>query len=373
MQQAQNLVAEAEAGIRAARAEIDVAKNVIVQRQFDAASAKAAADEAVSRYARDKSLFLTKGISAPELSASEAAATKFRADAQAKDAEIAIARTEVLVKEGKVAQAEAVLRTARGKVDAAQIGLEKARLTLSLTKITSPIDGVVTTHNRNPGNVVRTAESGGQLPILTVQRIDPVRVIVKMPEDEIPNTEIGAEVELSFPFLPDVPFKGQRIARTGFAVDPKTATMRVEIDVANPQQQLRPGMSGTATVHLRKGPDNALRVPTQAVVWQSADGAVAPGLMPGGGPGGLRPGGSNGPGAPGGAGPGAAMARGLEPAVYVIRGGKAHLVRVQIGLSNHAETEILSGIGADDLVVSDPSQLKVTAVPVEVKPAPAAK
>ena len=38
-------------------------------------------------------------------------------------------------------------------------------------------------------------------------------------------------------------FSGQKVSRIAFAVDPKTGTMRAEIDVPNPKGQLRPGMS----------------------------------------------------------------------------------------------------------------------------------
>jgi multidrug efflux pump subunit AcrA (membrane-fusion protein) len=114
--------------------------------------------------------------------------------------------------------------------------------------------------------------------------------------------------------------------------------MRIEIDVANPDMQLRPGMAGRATVHLRKGPADVLRVPLNVIR-------------------------SLGPG-PGGAG---------ASSVYVVRDGKAHLVRVEFGFQGGTEIEVTAGLSPDDLVVTSPDKLSGTGVPVQVKHDPAFK
>src|SRR5207248_6714383 len=142
-----------------------------------------------------------------------------------------IATATVAVKEGRVQQTEAGLRTARSKTDSAQISLEKARHMVSMTRIASPIAGVVTRRNAHPGELVRTAESGGQEPILTIQRIDVVRVVVNIPDAEATETEVGAAVELQFDRPDNNHLKGYKVSRIGFAIDPKTATMRAEVDI----------------------------------------------------------------------------------------------------------------------------------------------
>jgi WD40 repeat protein len=63
---------------------------------YDEQAAKAAADEAKSRYDRDYELFRNKGAAAADLSSSMAAFLKFRADHQVKAAAIKIARNELL-------------------------------------------------------------------------------------------------------------------------------------------------------------------------------------------------------------------------------------------------------------------------------------
>jgi hypothetical protein len=76
----------AEAKLREAEAQLYRARvtvlNGIVMLTHEIGSAKAAAKEANSRYVRDKELFSRGGLSAAELSASEAAMEKYKADVE---------------------------------------------------------------------------------------------------------------------------------------------------------------------------------------------------------------------------------------------------------------------------------------------------
>ena len=320
-EQAKSLVLEAEASVRTALAEVEMAKNRIPVAKADAKGAKFATDEAKARYEREVAAGNTS--SAADRSLALATFNKANSDLQAKEAEVAIVAANVTVKEGKLAQAEAALRTARSKVESAQLALERARVMVNMTRIASPIDGVVTKRNAFPGELVRTAESGGQEPILTVQRVDVVRVIVDVPEAEALKTKVGDVVDLYFPALGDKPIK-EKIARSGFALDPKTGTMRVEIDVANPDLKLRPGMPGRTEQWLYP----IFQLPEKAV-GKDAEGHF----------------------------------------VYVVRGGKAQLQRIDGQPDPKGFVHVISGLRRDDLVVADPSKLKGTGIPVEVKPA----
>jgi multidrug efflux pump subunit AcrA (membrane-fusion protein) len=142
---------------------------------------------------------------------------------------------------------------------------------------------------------------------------------------------VGVPAEVQIHALPDLRLSG-KVARTGFALDPATATMRAEIDVANEKGLFRPGMTVTVELNLGKGPADALRVPLTAVV----------GIVP------------TQPGAP-------------ESAVYVLRNGKAHRTPIRTGFVSDKEVEVGSGLGADDLVVTDPKGFGLKAE-VEVRP-----
>lgn len=336
VQQAKNMVLEAEAGIRGALAEIEASKSAVAQRKAELDAADANLVLRKVEFDRLRRLEDNNAVDKGTVAQAEERLAAAKAQVASANAGVAISRADIVVKEGKLTLAEAVRQTARGKLDVADIGLLKARHMVSLSKIHSPIDGVVTRRNQQPGDLIRSAESGGQIPLLTIQRIDRVRVLVDIPERFVPDTEVGGAADLSFGVLPRASFKGQKIARTAFVLDPKTSTMRVEIDVANPDLQLRPGMSGNVTVHLRKGPADALRVPLKVFVGLSDVSSL------------------HGTGR-----------------LIVVRGGKAEVVVVQCGYRSGAELEVLSGLGAEDLVIADPGpyweKLKGGGVAVEVK------
>jgi hypothetical protein len=156
-----------------------------------------------------------------------------------------------------------------------------------------------------------------------------VRVAVGVPERVVAQVATGHTAELSFEALPDV-LTG-KVARVGFAVE-ANGLVRAEIDLPNPKGELRPGMHGSVTLKLGKGPADAVRMPVSAVL-----------NMPGVGP---------------------------RHGVYVYRDGTARLVPVRVSHVDEQEAEV-SGLSAGDLVVADPSRLKGPEVRVEVeKPAP---
>lgn len=332
VQQAKGQVREGEAGRSVARAEFDAARSFTAQRKAELESAEATLVFHNKQLERIKDLYKLNSIDTRLLDEANHKVMATKTQVAGANAAVTTARADEVVKQNKVAQAEAVLETIRARVVGAEITLEKAQYTQSLTTICSPVDGVITGTNLRNGDYLRSGEPGGNLPLLTIQRTDLVRVVVEIRERDVPATEAGAPVELRFDALPGIRFKGHKLARIGFAVNAKTHTMRVEVDVPNPEQRLRPGMYGVATVHLQKGPAQALRVPAGSVFMHAG-----------------------------------------EEAVYVVRGGKAHRIPVGVGYSNGRETEILSGLQPEDLVATNLVGLTEGIVPVEVKQGAAPK
>ncbi len=243
-------------------------------------------------------------------------------------ASAAKARGDLEVKQGKLAEAEAAVATARANIAVAEVELEKAHYSLSLTKIVASFDGVVTRRNGSNGQYVRAGE--GRKPLLTVQRIDRLRVVTNVAQRAAVLTEPGAAVDLSIGGLEDVRFPGAKVSRVGFVLEQTSGTMRVEIDVPNPKQQLRPGMVGSVVVHLKPS-STGMRLPRSCVL-ESKD-----------------------PRFP------------FPYAVYVVRKGKAHRIAVGIGTQTATEVEVTGGLKADDRVVVDPKGLEGEGVAVEVK------
>jgi HlyD family secretion protein len=248
---AQGRMHGAAARLVVTRTAVQAAQAFVVQRQAEADSAKALLTFRQQRLERIKSLYENKSVDARVFEDEQKGTEVSRAQHAAAQAALANARIAVELARGKVAQAEAALDVAKTGGEQARLALEKARIRLDMTRVVAPFDGVVTQRNFSSGDFIRGGAQGGR-PLVTVVRTDRMRVIVQIPQREAVLLQPGALAELAFDALPGVPFKA-RVSRVGFAADPAKRTMRAEIDVPNPNEQFRPGMNGSATIHLGKG------------------------------------------------------------------------------------------------------------------------
>jgi RND family efflux transporter MFP subunit len=125
------------------------------------------------------------------------------------------------------------------------------------TVLTSPISGVVTARNYDPGDMT------GQLPILTIEQVQPVKVIVNISENEYSKIRKNMPVAITLDTYPDAEFTG-RVHIISPTVDPATRTFSVEILIDNPGDKVLPGMF--ARVNLGFGSENRVVIPDRAVV-----------------------------------------------------------------------------------------------------------
>ncbi len=111
------------------------------------------------------------------------------------------------------------------------------------TELRSPIDGVVTARNYDPGNVY-----GGQKPVLTVMQIDQVKVSVSISEKYFPNVKLGMPAAIRAEMYADKVFEG-KVTLISPAIDAATRTFNVEITIPNGSLELRPGMFSRTTLN----------------------------------------------------------------------------------------------------------------------------
>jgi RND family efflux transporter MFP subunit len=194
---------------------------------------------------------------------------------------------------------------------------------LGYTVIRSPYDGVVTRRNFHPGkdgrpgDYIKSADHGGTVPLLTVERTDLMRVVVQVPERDVAFVDLGDPAAIELDALPGVALKTNgadkvAISRLAASEDPHTRMMRIEVHVKNPTGKLRRGMYGRVTLILQTGSPEAVRIPSSALHGKAEGGRAS---------------------------------------VRVVRDDIAHIVPVRYGIDNGTEVEILSGLTAADRVV----------------------
>ncbi len=313
-----------EALVLAAEADVKTARTVVEQRKAELLRAKANLEFRKKRYERllskaDKSV--EKEYVDEQLEQLEAArSTKALAELA-----VATAESEVLGKLALLQKSKADVAGKRTDIHARQAALDKARLMAGFTRIVSHGDGVIARRSYDNGAYVRAADQGEQRPLFTVVRVDRMRIITAIPEEDVLFIEPGAPVDLTIAAL-HRRIDGLKVSRIGYVTDERTRTMRVEIDVPNDQNALRPGMYVQTAIHLPKQPGQALSLPHRCIV-----------------------------------------ARDGKKMIYVIRDGNACLVPVSLGASDQDRVEVLSGLQAADLVVTTPQDLRGDTVPVRIK------
>jgi RND family efflux transporter MFP subunit len=217
----------------------------------------------------------------------------------------------------RLAQADADLDEAKADVSVAAATLERSKVLLDYTVIKSPYTGVITKRSFHVGDFIKSAEQGGTVPLLAVERTDLMRVVTQVPDRDVPFVHQGAPAVVEIDALPGVVFETHGedhvvVSRWANAEDLGTRTMRTEVDLKNPRGLLRAGMYGRVTLHLGSGPPTAFRVPSTALVGK---------------------------------------AEGGHGTVRVVRDGKAVAVPVRYAADNGLEVEIVSGLASSDQVI----------------------
>jgi RND family efflux transporter MFP subunit len=176
----------------------------------------------------------------------------------------AIAGNEVIQAEKQVEAAQASVRSREQASRAAEAAVAAQKDLEAYLRITAPFDGVVTERLVHPGALVGP---GADPVLLVVQQVSRLRLTAAVPEEAVGGIVPGARVEFKVPAYPDRAFSGT-VARAAHALDTKTRTMPVELDVVNRDGSLSPGMYPTVKWPFRRARPG-LFVPRTAVVTTS--------------------------------------------------------------------------------------------------------
>jgi RND family efflux transporter MFP subunit len=175
----------------------------------------------------------------------------------------AIAGNEIVQSEKQVDAARAVVRARRQQVDAAQSAARALEDWRAYLTIAAPFDGVVTERMVHPGALV----GAGDQPLVTIQQVSRLRLVIALPEEYAGGVAQGPAVPFRVPAHPERSYSGA-VARVAHALDPKTRTMPVELEVDNRDGSLAPGMYPTVKWPVRSA-QPALFVPRTSVVTTS--------------------------------------------------------------------------------------------------------
>lgn len=214
------------------------------------------------------------------------------------------------VAEAQIEAAEAALSAAKNELGIAQANEQRLQDLSDYTRIVAPFDGVVTKRYADTGALVQagTASSTQAMPVVTIAQYDRLRLVLPVPEQNVPAVHLGSLVDVNVLAL-HRHFVG-KVARFADSLDMQTRTMHTEVDVENPKNTLVEGMYANVTLVLHQDAD-ALSVPLQAVTRNGNSASV----------------------------------------VLVNPQDRIELRPVQLGLEGATRVEVLSGLSLNDRVV----------------------
>jgi membrane fusion protein (multidrug efflux system) len=129
----------------------------------------------------------------------------------------------------------------------------------SYLKVSAPFDGVITERWIHEGSLVTPAAA-----LLRLQETAKLRLVVAVPEIASGSLPENGSLTVTVPAYPGVGFTG-KIARNAHALDAKTRSMPVELDVDNADGRLAPGMFPEAQWPMKRAAAS-LFVPPTAIV-----------------------------------------------------------------------------------------------------------
>ncbi len=182
--------------------------------------------------------------------------------------EQAVPYKEVLQAQSDSTKAAAAVARARARLEV--LGIDPARAARTARFVLrAPIDGTVVDRPAFPGMEVRP-DSGA--PLVTVADLSRLWVLADVYERDLALVAAGRAATIRVPAWPERAFPGT-VTHVGDVVDPATRTVKVRVDVENPQRALKPEMF--ARVTLAGGPGTpALAIPSEALLSDGPGSAV---------------------------------------------------------------------------------------------------
>ena len=222
-------------------------------------------------------------------------------------------RNQALVRFGVVAQQQA--DNAHAEMMEAKAALEQLIATQAYEAIRAPFGGIVTARYVDPGTLVpqSTSQPGATTPIISLATNSSLRIYSDVPQSTAPFIRDGDPVAIMVTEYPRRTFTGT-VTRHSNALASETRTMLVEVDLANGDQALYPGMYTTVRFQVNVTA-KALMVPDDALIFRNG-----------------------------------------KPYVPVVRNGRLRLAPVTLGYDDGVNVEITEGVTGQDVVAMNVGQ-----------------
>ena len=176
---------------------------------------------------------------------------------------------QYLAQQANVQALEKAVLAARSNVAAEEANLARLNELLGFLTVKAPFAGVITERNVDEGALV----TEGTTLLFRIAQTERLRTFLNVPQSDASSVRVGQQAFLQIPDLPGRKFPAA-VTRTASSLDPSSRTLLVEVQAANPNGDLLPGMYAQVDLAVpRKNP--ALTIPSDTLVVRSDGPQVA--------------------------------------------------------------------------------------------------
>ncbi len=231
---------EARAGVPSAEARRAEAEARVAEAQSALASARARLNEAEINANAATRLGEGGFASDTRVANAEAALESARAGITSAEAAVESARAGVIAAAAGVESAQAQVESAQAGIQSAQAGVAAATRELERLTITAPFGGALETDTAELGTLLQPGT-----PCATIIQLDPIKLVGFVPETDVAKVRLGAMAGARLASGQEVRGEVTFLSRSA---DPTTRTFRVEVEVPNPDLEIRDGQTAEILV-----------------------------------------------------------------------------------------------------------------------------
>ncbi|MEX2231172.1 MAG: efflux RND transporter periplasmic adaptor subunit [Cyclobacteriaceae bacterium] len=153
---------------------------------------------------------------------------------------------------------------AQAEFESASAHWEALHMQIAYLQVKAPFAGVISNRFVDKGAVIQSGlNNSNAMPLFEIQDLQPLRLVIDVPETDAVLMDKGTLASVSFPELPHPPFQAT-ISRIAYGLDATTRTMKVEVDLPNKDLKIRPGMYAKVEMQ-RSGHKDVLSVVNEAI------------------------------------------------------------------------------------------------------------
>jgi len=175
-------------------------------------------------------------------------------------------------KKADYASGVALENAAKAQVNADQGEVDRLMALTQFKQVTAPYDGVIIERRIDIGNLVTAGSTSSTTLLYRMSQNNPMRIFVDVPQRAAADISVGLAVTFTANDMPNRVFHGT-VARTAQSINPQARTLRVEVDLPNPDNALVPGMYIDANFELKAR--GTVEVPPAAISFRAKGPQVA--------------------------------------------------------------------------------------------------